>query len=380
MVSITPSPVASCSHIFLLLVSLCFGRLLIAIIRVRKRTRSGAASWQQEHERALSEKYSTPYRQMPSFLPPLHTNFSGLSTSFISTIGTANLSHGADSSSSHHTTSVEHLPYKASDADIVSYAQSRPLMDEDFRDVRSPTPGSAHGLLFASGGSGKQIDSSSYTLTSPQSTYSQTPKAKVNHSGAPSPGSAYQTPQHQVIMIFEDLPRPSMGSYTSVSTFANAGGLIGNSATRNAIAIEVGASPGLPPSTKSNVQLSHSETRGAVIKIGGHLACCLVGYVGRFLLFFSLQRIVVLIDSFSCSFRLHGIKKGVVLSFPLPQIGQAVKPSASFRISTSRFINRTTRRRSRYPMLPFGGLLVSIRPTAHPYFVVSTFTRTSSTG
>jgi hypothetical protein len=240
-----------------LLVSLCFGRLLTAILRVRKTTQreqENASPWAREQERVMTQSRSTtPYKMAASFLPPLHSNFSGLSTSFIGTVGrstsTVNVS----------TIHADILPFTSSHAPGVSYApSSRHSLDDDFglRDVRSPTPGSIQGLL-----NGRRDSVSG--VSSPASTYTQTPR---------------QDDAHEII-TFEDMPRPSFGSYASASTYMT-GGFVGGTAMRQAIVNEVWAGSQPPGSGHGpKVELSQKEARGALVRIGGHLSGCLLGYV-----------------------------------------------------------------------------------------------------
>lgn len=197
-------------------------------------------------------EHGTPYKLSPSFLPPLHSNFSGLSTSFIGTVGRS-------TSTLDLSTAREILPYASFDAPAVGYAPSRPSVDED-RDFRSPTPGSSHGLLVHHNRSHVASSVSAYS--------SQTLRANRRSS----------TPDHHAIS-FEDFPRPSFGSYASASSYSHAPGFVGGPAVRQAIAKEVWGDTPPPGSGRPKVELSQRAARGAVIRIGGHLAGCLLGYV-----------------------------------------------------------------------------------------------------
>ncbi|KAI5479176.1 hypothetical protein MNV49_004037 [Pseudohyphozyma bogoriensis] len=246
------------------IVVLCFGRLLVAIMRVRKWTEQHAATspWAKEQERIMSEKSPSHHKTASSFLPPIHANFSGISASFISTIGTRRRSESASNSLASH--SVDQLSFSASHAPAVSYNPTRPSV-EDGRDFRSPTPGSTHHLLPTK---------TDHSLASPASNASQTPKANR--------GVFYdqqqRTPEGQP-MSFEELPRPSTSSLASGSTYLNAGGFVGSAATRQAIATSASwGTSTAPGSGGPKVVLSKREGRGAMIRIGGHLAGCLFGY------------------------------------------------------------------------------------------------------
>lgn len=246
-------------------VSICFGRLLVAILRVRKTTRMEEKSspWGREQERVVGKKGSSAMRTLASYLPPYHlpyhSNFSSLSTSFIGTIGRST------STLDLSVTSHDVLPYTSSNAPGVGYAPSsrRPSIDSDqstLRDVRSPTPGSTMGLL-----AGLRQSISNSRATTP----------------IPSPRFSVGSQDHEII-TFEEVelePRPSMGSFASASTF-NAGGFVGGTAMRQAIVQEVwGSSPAPGTGHSPKVELSKKEARGAMVRIGGHLFGCLLGYV-----------------------------------------------------------------------------------------------------
>ncbi|KAL8283117.1 hypothetical protein RQP46_005895 [Phenoliferia psychrophenolica] len=243
------------------IVSFCFGRLLVAILRVRASTQRhhAASPWTREQER-MTRKSSSTYRSPASYLPPLHSNFSGLSTSFVQTLGRSTSTLDLSSATMHEKDIIR---FSSSNIPAVGYAPSRPSDDYD-RDFRSPTPGSTMGLLRPS------FDPSS-PLSAPSSAYSQTPKADRYAA------QQFEDQQHEIIS-FEEIPRPSMGSYASAST----GGFVGGPAMRQAITQEVWgdsarASP-MPGSGSPRVELSSKETRGALIRLGGHLLCSLFGY------------------------------------------------------------------------------------------------------
>ncbi|KAK4702028.1 DNA repair/transcription protein MET18/MMS19, partial [Phenoliferia sp. Uapishka_3] len=247
------------------IVSLCFGRLLVAILRVRASTQRHHANspWALEQERVVKQSGST-YRAPTSFIPPIHSNFSGLSNSFCHTVGrsTSTIDHSTPPLTEAKAGEVI-LSFTSSNVPAVGYAPSRHSVDEEYdhrADFRSPTPGSTMGLLSAR--SNPYSDFSS-PLSVPNSAYYQMPKG---------PGQE----DHEIIS-FEEIPRPSFGSYGSGST----GGFIGGAAMRQAVTQEVwgdrSESP-MPGSGSPKVELSQKEARGAVIRIGGHLLCSLFGY------------------------------------------------------------------------------------------------------
>lgn len=201
----------------------------------------------------------------------MHTNFSGLTASFCHTVGrsvsTLDLSTSDPKAAAGSSEFV--LSFSSAIVPAVGYAPSRPSEDELSSDwghghgFRSPTPGSTMGLLASRG-----VGWPSSPISAPSSAHSQTPRA-VRKCDSPS---------HETIS-FEDLPRPSFGSYASpMST----GGLVGGTAVRQAISREVWGSERespMPGSGSPKVELSQKEARGAVIRIGGHLLCSVFGYV-----------------------------------------------------------------------------------------------------
>ncbi|GAA6025471.1 hypothetical protein JCM10207_000781 [Rhodosporidiobolus poonsookiae] len=227
------------------IVTACFGRLLVAILRVRRLTyREQAISrFASEQEKVISQG------DMP-YLP--RSKFSDLSTSFVCQIGRSQSS--LDLSNPRHI-----LPYTADTRSAVSYAPSRPStedLDYDPRtDFRSPTPGSAHRLLERS-------------ATSTPSGLAHS----IHFSEADEP--------HEVLSETAESRRVSLSSFTSrASTYLQPGGFIGNSVVRQALVQEAWGTQTPPGSGHSpKVELSQREARGAMVRIGGHLACALLGY------------------------------------------------------------------------------------------------------
>lgn len=96
-------------------------------------------------------------------------------------------------------------------------------------------------------------------------------------SGSPSHFSASHLAD--LPFSFESLPRPSFDS-TTASESTGQGGIVGSSTLRIAMQVEEGdwsrrAAYGRSPTAT----LSEKEVRGAVVRIGGHLAGCLLSYV-----------------------------------------------------------------------------------------------------
>ncbi|GAA5870187.1 hypothetical protein JCM1840_001586 [Sporobolomyces johnsonii] len=234
-------------------VSLCFGRLLMAILRVRRiaQREQVFSPWAREQEKVVSVN-DLPY---PAFLRS-HPKFSDLSTNFVNAIGRSSSSVNLPIS---HTV----IPFASDSRSAVSYAPSRPSCDgdevEEFdfqREFRSPTPGSTHGLLDRS---------TTSVLDSNLSRSTAKPRTSEEHE----------------VLSFEGVSRPSIGeSITSrASTYLAPGGFIGNSAVRQAIIRDAWGDQS-PPGTghSPKVELSDREARGAIVRIGGHLFGSLLGY------------------------------------------------------------------------------------------------------
>lgn len=165
------------------------------------------------------------------------------------------------------------LSFSSANMPAVGYAPSRPSVEDDFpdRDFRSPTPGSTRGLL-----SSRTYFDPASPVSAPSSAYSTTPKAGRTR---------FEQAEPHEIISFEELPRPSFGSYAS-GVSASTGGFVGGAAMRQAITQEVWGdsardSP-MPGSGSPKVELSQKETRGALIRLGGHLLCSVFGYVSSF--------------------------------------------------------------------------------------------------
>ncbi|GAA6047332.1 hypothetical protein JCM3770_001891 [Rhodotorula araucariae] len=239
-------------------VVLCFGRLLIAILRVRRIT---------QHERTFSShpvSFGDVHHE--TTLPTFHPNFSGLSASFVNSIG--------------RSASTLHLPplpdnrlCSSNARPSLGYAPSRASTEErEFdhaRDFRSPTPGSAHLLLARS------------TMSTPASLSDRlTP-----HLG---PRLADLEDDHEVIDLdgrrsgesATPRSRASVGSIASrASTYAVPGGFVGASNGRDVL-VKKAWGRSTPPGTghSPKVELSSREARGALVRIGGHLLCSLLSY------------------------------------------------------------------------------------------------------
>ncbi|GAA5838325.1 hypothetical protein JCM5353_006850 [Sporobolomyces roseus] len=240
------------------IVTFCFTRLLIAILRVRSMTKREQvfSPWAREQEKAIriSSEHDMPYNR---YSLTFHPNYSGLSANFVGTIGRP--SQGLPPQQQRDL-----IPYTSDTRSAVSYGPSRPSYEQDQveqfdeiphqRDFRSPTPGSLHGLLDRS------------TATTPVSNLSQSTKRR---------------PEDDVEEVLEDRGRHSIGESVAsrASTYLAAGGFVGGSAVRQAIIREAWRDQD-PPGTghSPKVELSDRETRGAMVRLGGHLASSLLGY------------------------------------------------------------------------------------------------------
>ncbi|SCV68714.1 BQ2448_835 [Microbotryum intermedium] len=264
-----------------MLLTVCFGRILVAILRVRKESererKRETSHWALEQERVIRSSNSTrdsrhSYFKRPlgsPYLPPIHSNFSGLSTSFIGTVGRSI----STIDFSIYPATVE-PSFRDANTPAVGYAPSRPSVDQDLniRDFRSPTPGSTRGLLSS------MFDTLSRAAT-PNTFYTSSPPPSSKTVCEPNPSA---TPREGVeegpheILTFEELPRPSMSSNL---TSTCGGGFVGGPAIRNAIVKEVWAGTPIPGSGHGpTVELSRKEALGALVRIGGHLAGCLLGF------------------------------------------------------------------------------------------------------
>ncbi|GAA5887604.1 hypothetical protein JCM6882_001468 [Rhodosporidiobolus microsporus] len=238
----------------------CFGRLLVAILRVRRLSRreQSFSRFASEQNKVISQN-DLPYPALPAW----QHKFSGLSASFVGQIGRSTSS--VDLPNPHHV-----LPFTSDTRSAVTYAPSRPSTEDvdDFdryREFRSPTPGSAHLLLDRS------------TTSTPSGLRSPLPPLPFD-----------ETPE--ILGDDDDATkrdgesRPSLSSLTSrASTYLAPGGFIGNSTVRNALSnslVKEAWAGQDPPGTghSPRVELSQKEAKGAMVRIGGHLACCLFGY------------------------------------------------------------------------------------------------------
>ncbi|GAA5976878.1 hypothetical protein JCM11641_000898 [Rhodosporidiobolus odoratus] len=236
-------------------VTVCFGRLLLAILRVRR-----IAQREQSFSRFTDEQEKVVSSGDMPYLP--HHKFSNLSTSFLRQIGQS--SSSVVLPAAHHV-----LPFTSDTRSAVTYAPSRASMDDPDeldmrREFRSPTPGSTGGLLDRSAAS----------------TPSGLPGSNPQNWGDDS---------HEVLRMAgdgneEERSRVSLSSMTSrASTYLAPGGFIGNSAVRQALGnslVKEAWGDSTPPGTghSPKAQLSQREAKGAMVRIGGHLCCCLLSY------------------------------------------------------------------------------------------------------
>lgn len=234
-----------------------FSRLLIAILRVRSISRKEQtfSPWSREQEKVLqAETDDLPYQQRYSLT--FHPNLSNLSTNFVRTIGRSSRAAPQDNIVSRP--SLESDPFR----------RSRDLGEAyNFgRDFRSPTPGSTQSLLDRS------------TMTTPASNFSQSTRRFPHSQGA----GRQEVEGHEEIIIEIQPSRNSIGESVGsrASTYLAAGGLVGNSAVRQAIIRKAWRDQD-PPGTghSSKVELSEKEARGAIIRLGGHLLSSLLGFV-----------------------------------------------------------------------------------------------------
>ncbi|KAL7340979.1 hypothetical protein BJY59DRAFT_117531 [Rhodotorula toruloides] len=237
-------------------VTVCFGRLLVAILRVRRITQCEQISRFAVEQDKMVSPADLPYG---NYFPTFHNNFSGLSTSFVHSIG--------------RSSSTVNLPTQPTNApSIFEGKASRPSRastedgDYDYRhDFRSPTPGSTYGLL----------DRSASALSG-RSTPQLGPRLHIYEDA------------HEILEFDQDkadsqttTSRRSISSIASrASTYLSPGGFVAKSAVRNAVKVQEAWGGQTPPGTGHSpaVELSSKEARGALVRIGGHLASCLLGY------------------------------------------------------------------------------------------------------
>lgn len=225
----------------------CFGRLLIAILRVRRST----VNQDDIRARSSSTNLSNEY------LPSIRSNFSEISASFISTIGRNRQDRSFPDD--------ERPSFTQSEIRAVEVDNNESQISISRYDPRSPTPGSSSNLLA------QLYDQDPFAPTTPMSALSPTPPHNAND-------LISTTPDH-VTLSFETLPRPSVGSYNSVSSYSLApGGYIGRSATREAMKNAIWGNTAQPGSGSSPIQLSQKEARSALIRLGGHLISALLSF------------------------------------------------------------------------------------------------------
>ncbi|BGP67231.1 hypothetical protein NBRC10513v2_000549 [Rhodotorula toruloides] len=237
-------------------VTICFGRLLVAILRVRRITQCEQISRFAVEQDKMVSPADLPYG---NYFPTFHNNFSGLSTSFVNSIGrsssTVNLPPHPDKAPSLFEGKAS-TPSRASTEDG----------DYDYRhDFRSQTPGSTYGLL----------DRSASALSG-RSTPQLGPRLHIYEDA------------HEILEFDQDkadsqttTSRRSISSIVSrASTYLSPGGFVAGSAVRNAVKVQEAWGGQTPPGTGHSpaAELSSKEARGALVRIGGHLASCLLGY------------------------------------------------------------------------------------------------------
>jgi hypothetical protein len=222
-----------------------------------------------EQEKIIS-KADLPYPALPAW----RHKFSDLSPSFLARIG---------SSSSTVNLPLPHqvLPFTSDTRSAVSYAHSRASTEEPddldrYREFRSPTPGSSRGLLDRSATS-----TPAYPLSRPA-----------------TPGDGFEIDETPEVLDENDErttvkgeTRNSFSSFASrASTYLQPGGFLANGAVRSAInnsRVKEAWGSQEPPGTghSKSVELSQQEMRGALVRIGGHGASCLLAYVRLLSLF-----------------------------------------------------------------------------------------------
>lgn len=236
------------SSIVTIIVCFCFSRLLLAILRVRQ------ASKRHESEtfsacgqgRAWSQGGSS-ISSRRLWLPMFHSNFSDLSTSFIGTFGRT-----SSPTARHDTFLPCSTPKRAAFARPPSLGQS---FDSDDH-ARAATPGSNVGLLAGI----------RHSLSVPSITIVPSPTTS---------SFSLATTQRHSMLSFEEISRPSL-------EFEYASGVAGLAVNGGSVrAIQRAWAGQTPPGTgnSTQVELSNSEARGALIRIGGHLLTCILGFV-----------------------------------------------------------------------------------------------------
>lgn len=245
-------------------VAACFGRLLVAILRVRRlQIREQAFSrFASEQEKVVSQA-DLPYPSLPAW----RNKFSDLSPSFLARIG--------HSSSSVNLVSHQVLPFTSDTRSAVSYAHSRASTEvpdelDYYYQFRSPTPGSSKGLLDRSATS-----TPAYPASRPV-----TPGVDFEIDEAPE----VLGESSEQGTVKEDA-RNSFSSFASrASTYLQPGGFLANGAVRTAInnsRVKEAWQGQEPPGTghSKSVELSQQEMRGALVRIGGHAVSSLLAYV-----------------------------------------------------------------------------------------------------
>ncbi|GAA6021360.1 hypothetical protein JCM11491_004760 [Sporobolomyces phaffii] len=232
-----------------LMVSFCFARLLVAILRVRSSTRRDQAcsSSEQEKSRQEASEHDLPYQQRYSLNFP---NFSGLTSNFVDGIGRSSQGPAHDI-----------IDLSCSNRNSNAWDRSRLSQDvletyDSRSEFRSPTPGSTYGLLYRS----------TNTVAAQDISRSRTPPNGMS--------------RDRDVLGAEQVRHSISASIASrASTYFAAGGFIGGSTVRQAVIKEAWKDQD-PPGTghAPKVELSDREARGAIIRLGGHLASTVLGF------------------------------------------------------------------------------------------------------
>lgn len=250
-----------------LAVTVCFGRLLVAILRVRRITQREQAFSpfaQQQQIHAPVSQGDMPYDPT---LPAFRHNFSGLSNSFVRSIGRS-------------TSTLDALEARPSMAP--SRTSTEDLAFDHARDFRSPTPGSAHLLLFdrsATATPASYLSGRRTPQLGPRLPTFEDEREVIAGSGGASVGGETGSRRSESVRS-----RVSLSSMTSrASSYLAPSALVGGGGGahgRTALMKEAWGGQTPPGSGHApKVELSSREARGALVRIGGHLLCSLLSYV-----------------------------------------------------------------------------------------------------
>lgn len=288
--------------------SLCFGRLLLAVFRVRRDTvrshmirhRMMLEEKAAEQERAAEQKEEEDARPVipdaPPFLPPMKTNRWLISKTFLlkkasSAANTVHTSMHRRSQSGAAT--LAGRPSTASELPRASFASSRgrgAAVDNDRNMPYSflnhdPATTSRFGHFRAQSNSQAESQQHHSHLTSdcPSSGVVITPRAvsfdldTAARSASPAPplhetrfGTLSRMTDFSKISI--DQPRPSMGSYMSYDSTSSESGVAGYLSSGK-LAYQNGRNG--RNNNNNNIGLSRKEARKAGARMGGHLLNCI---------------------------------------------------------------------------------------------------------